>query len=174
MEANLACVKSCSLWTARFIHLLYMQKSKGDKNQCYMYNSVNGKFTSQEIRLSMLKTWSPYKDWQLLRIWILNMKRRKSCSYRPPFYQDIPKHLVKTKRLFVTRIREIVGFELSKEIEKDVFHLVVNMGQRKTFLVPMLYHWATETPWWARSITKYIWHASCILLGSAMLITTCL
>ena len=23
-------------------------------------------------------------------------------------------------------------------------------------------HWATETPRWARSITKFIWHASCI------------
>ena len=29
-------------------------------------------------------------------------------------------------------------------------------------------HWPTETPRWARSITKFVWHASCILLGSAM------
>ena len=29
-------------------------------------------------------------------------------------------------------------------------------------------HWPTETPRWARSITKFIWHASSILLGSAM------
>ena len=32
------------------------------------------------------------------------------------------------------------------------------------FCAPMLYHWATETPQWARSIMKLIWHASCILL----------
>ena len=29
-------------------------------------------------------------------------------------------------------------------------------------------NWATETPRWARSFTKFVWHASCILLGSAM------
>ena len=34
------------------------------------------------------------------------------------------------------------------------------------FRAPMLYQWATETPRWARSITKFVWHASCILLGS--------
>ena len=28
--------------------------------------------------------------------------------------------------------------------------------------------WATETLRWARSITNFVWHASCILLGSAM------
>ena len=42
------------------------------------------------------------------------------------------------------------------------------------FRAPMLYHWATETPRWARSITKFIWHASCILLGSGMSIAYCL
>ena len=29
-------------------------------------------------------------------------------------------------------------------------------------------HWATETPRWAKSITTFIWQASCILLRSAM------
>ena len=29
-------------------------------------------------------------------------------------------------------------------------------------------HSVTETPWWARSIMKFIWHMSCILLQSAM------
>ena len=32
---------------------------------------------------------------------------------------------------FVNRVREIVSFELSKEIEKGVFHLVMSVGQRK-------------------------------------------
>ena len=54
-------------------------------------------------------------------------------------------------------------------------------GTKKKFWVPtrnrtsdlrfraaMLYHWATETPRWVRFIKKFIWHASCILLGSAM------
>ena len=36
-------------------------------------------------------------------------------------------------------------------------------------------HWVTaETLRWARSITKFVWHASCILLGSAMSIASCL
>ena len=74
-------------------------------------------------------------------------------------------------------------------VKKDVCHLVTSVGQRKKFpeeskskspwgITPqtfrfralMLYHWATETPWWVRSITKFIWHASSILLGSAMLL----
>ena len=36
------------------------------------------------------------------------------------------------------------------------------------FRAPMFYHWATETPLWARSITKVISHSSCIPLRSAM------
>ena len=69
-------------------------------------------------------------------------------------------------------------------IKKDVFRLVMSVAWRKnsespwgikpqtfTFHTPMLYHWTTETLQWARSITKFIWHASCILLGSAMIIT---
>ena len=32
----------------------------------------------------------------------------------------------------------------------------------------MFYHWATETPLWARSITNIISHSSCIPLRSAM------
>ena len=38
----------------------------------------------------------------------------------------------------------------------------------------MLYHWATETLPWARSIIKFIWHASCILLGWTTSIASCL
>ena len=69
--------------------------------------------------------------------------------------------------MFVTRMREM----LCKEIEKDGFCLVMSVGQRKNsesprgiapqtfgFLALMLYHWATETLWWMRSITKFIWH----------------
>ena len=60
-------------------------------------------------------------------------------------------------RLFVNRLREMVSFELGKEIEKDVFCLVTSVGQRKKaeypwgiepqtfgFCAPMLYRWATE------------------------------
>ena len=36
----------------------------------------------------------------------------------------------------VNRIREMVSFELGKKIEKDLFHLVTSVGQRKTF--PMM------------------------------------
>ena len=36
------------------------------------------------------------------------------------------------------------------------------------FRAPMFYHWATETPLWARSITNIISHSSCIPLRSAM------
>ena len=40
------------------------------------------------------------------------------------------------------------------------------------FHTPMFYPWATETQQWARSITKFIWHVSYILLGSAMSIAS--
>ena len=33
--------------------------------------------------------------------------------------------------MFVHRIKEMVSFKPSKEVEKDVFHLVTGMGQRK-------------------------------------------
>ena len=65
------------------------------------------------------------------------------------------------------------------EIRRE-FRLVMSVGQRKNsespweiepqtigFRASMLYHWATETLRWMRSITKLIWQASCILLGSA-------
>ena len=40
--------------------------------------------------------------------------------------------------MFVDRkIREMVSFELGKEIKKDVFRLVTSVGQRKNFWVPM-------------------------------------
>ena len=60
-------------------------------------------------------------------------------------------------------------------LEKDVFFIVLSRAWNKEknseyprgiesqtfrFRAPMLYHWATETPRWARSITKFIWHAS--------------
>ena len=67
--------------------------------------------------------------------------------------------------------------------ERFFFCYVMSVGQRKNcesqwgiesqtfgFCTPMLYHWAIVTRQWARSITKFIWHVSCILLGSAMLI----
>ena len=34
--------------------------------------------------------------------------------------------------MFVIRIRDMVSFELGKEIEKDVFLLVTSVGKRKT------------------------------------------
>ena len=74
-------------------------------------------------------------------------------------------------------------------LEKDVFCLMTSRGQRKNsdsprqfdlrpqtfrFHALMLYHWATETLQSVRSITKFIWQTSCILLGSAMSIASCL
>ena len=85
----------------------------------------------------------------------------------------------------------MVSFELDKEIEKDVLHILIIVWRWKKVLspheewnlrpsdsakvrAPMLYHWATETLQWVRFITNFIWHTSCILLGSAMSIESCL
>ena len=75
----------------------------------------------------------------------------------------------------VNRIGEMVSFDLGKEIEKDVFRLVTSVGQRKT----------SESPWGIElqtfrapslshrdSITKFICHVSCILLGPGMSIAS--
>ena len=74
-----------------------------------------------------------------------------------------------------------------KEWRKMFFAFSHELGTKKKFWVPMrnrasglriprsdIYHWATETSRWARSITKFIWHASFILLRSAMSIASCL
>ena len=71
-------------------------------------------------------------------------------------------------------ISEMVSLELDKEIEKDVFHLFMSMGQRKNSEFPwgiepqtfrnlhsvMLYHWDTETLWWVRSLMRFTLHTS--------------
>ena len=75
-------------------------------------------------------------------------------------------------------------YHFSSLIKKDVFVLSQAWDKENSespwgikpqafrFCALMLYHWATESSWWVRSITKFIiiWHVSCILLASAMLI----
>ena len=62
--------------------------------------------------------------------------------------------------------------EKSKNRERCFFRFVTSVGLRKIcespwgIRVPMLYHWATETPRWARSITKFIGHACVCRLSS--------
>ena len=66
--------------------------------------------------------------------------------------------------LLATSVKQSKYFESSWRIEL----------QTSEFLALMLYHWATETLRWAKCITKFISDASCILLGSAMSIASCL
>ena len=79
----------------------------------------------------------------------------------------------------------MVGFELGKQVEKGVFRLVSSVGRKNSespwgikpqtpgFRASTLYHWATETLRWASSIMKFIWHASCILLGWTTSMASC-
>ena len=49
--------------------------------------------------------------------------------------------------MFLNRIRKMVGFELGKETEKDVFRFVTNLGQRKRYIFCFSYsnlHFATK------------------------------
>ena len=79
----------------------------------------------------------------------------------------------------------MVGFELSKEIEIEIekrfFFVLSQVWDKEKILSPheesnlrpldsALQCSTTEpqTPLWARSIAKFIWYTSCILLGSAM------
>lgn len=45
--------------------------------------------------------------------------------------------------IILTRIRKMVGFELGKEIDKDVYSLATNVGQRKSTL-PILAVYSTQ------------------------------
>ena len=87
--------------------------------------------------------------------------------------------------LMIKNITLIETIELSMKImriKKDSFFLLVTrrkysespLGiepQTFGFRAPVLCHWATETPRRAKSVTKFMWHASYILLGSAISIT---
>ena len=79
----------------------------------------------------------------------------------------------------------MISFELGKEIENDVFRLVTSVGQKKKSESP----WGTQVEPWSSNApplshrdsmvreTHYkvhVWHSSCILLGSAMSIKSCL
>ena len=72
--------------------------------------------------------------------------------------------LEKAILLLATSVKQSKYFESSWGIEL----------QTSEFLALMLYHWATETQRWAKCITKFISDASCILLGSAVSIASCL
>ena len=77
---------------------------------------------------------------------------------------------------FVNRIWKMVSARLGKEIEKNVFLFnITSVGQRKNCEFPwgiepwtlefcflMLYHWATETSWWARPLQNS--QKICVLL----------
>ena len=75
------------------------------------------------------------------------------------YYEVHMTRVLHTARISI-EVREMVSFELGKEIEKDVFLSCHERGTEKilspyeesNLCAPMLYHWATETPLWARSI----------------------
>ena len=119
--------------------------------------------------------WLPDSSSEISSFLVWNRVRRRYC---------IKSHLCLV--LHSLLIISVAMIRRKMLVKKDVCHLVTSMGQRKKFLEEskskspwgiepqtfrfwalMLYHWATETPWWVRSITKFIWHASSILLGSA-------
>ena len=106
---------------------------------------------------------------------LFNDKVRQLFSYKE--WQVL---LESVKSVFVNWTREMVSFELGKEIEKLVFRLVTSVGQRKILWVSMR-NWTSDLQFPssnAQSLSDrnsmvreihyevYIWHASCILPGS--------
>ena len=65
-------------------------------------------------------------------------------------------------------MRKMLSFELGKEISERCFFVLLRAWDKENvefprgiepqtwFRAPMLYHWATETPWWAKPITKFM------------------
>ena len=99
------------------------------------------------------------------------------------------RHSLRTKRFdwlgmkqTLTPPSNIFEGESGADKQRKMFSSCHERGTKKTFWVPneesnlrsshstlrCSNHWPTETPRWARSITKFVWHASCILLGSEM------
>ena len=56
-------------------------------------------------------------------------------------YYEILKHTARISNvdslMFVNRMRKMLSFELSKEIDKDVFSLITSVGQRKNCFCPL-------------------------------------
>ena len=56
-------------------------------------------------------------------------------------YYEILKHTARISNvdslMFVHRMRKMLSFELSKEIDKDVFSLITSVGQRKNCFCPL-------------------------------------
>ena len=77
--------------------------------------------TYTEICLSTISS----RPYQMVRF--LASSNWKYCK-RKVYFQ--------TRNLFVNVIREVISFELGKEVEKDVFRLVTRLGQRKNFGSP--------------------------------------
>ena len=110
------------------------------------------------------------------------LSRLRSSHYHFSFRSKINKYIAccrATWNVFVNLTSQMVLKCGENKIEKDVFRLVTSVGQRKSphkesNLRPSdsglwcSNHWATETLQSVRSIMKFIWHASCILLGSAV------
>ena len=72
--------------------------------------------------------------------------------------------------------------KLCLQLEKDAYFVLSRAWDKEKILSPYeesnlrpsdsvlrcSNHWVTESPRWARFITKSIWHTFCILLGSVM------
>ena len=56
-------------------------------------------------------------------------------------YYEILKHTARISNvdslMFVNKMRKMLSFELSKEIDKDVFSLITSVGQRKNCFCPL-------------------------------------
>ena len=117
------------------------------------------------MNLTGVRTSDTETEWQALL-------RNARADIIRIFQERVPTLLINSglplQKLYPTKRDTII------KIKKEVFRLVTSVGQRKNsespwgikpqnfgFRAPILYHWAAETLRWARSITKFICHASC-------------
>ena len=131
---------------------------------------------NHQVRSGELWKWSLTKDWNH---WVLN-KFSLSTPQEIYIYSGVRVYKLQGREymagVHVNYIPSEKGVFLSChkcKTEKKFSPWGIN-PQPFGFHALVLYHWATETLHWARSITKLIWQASCVLLGSAMLIASCL
>ena len=134
------------------------------------------------------KTWVPMRNWtsdlQILCSISVPLSHRDSMVGEVYYkvHMTCFQHTARISNVnsvkFVNRIKETISFEFGKEMEKDVFLSCHKCGSKKKMWVPirnqtsdlrkfhtlLLYHWATQTLWWARSIMKFSeWRSLCLI-----------
>ena len=149
--------------------------------ECFLLFTKNGELWRLRLNNSKFSLWCedkycPYVHFQsVINIHVVTMTWSSDgviFRFCVQYYSSSRKSAVKEYDLETLNTNSMKTSISRLILEKDVFRVVTSVWQRKNsesrFRAPMLYSILR----WARYITKFIWHASCILLRSGMSIAS--